>query len=168
MPVTFPYIFGSGSSGDIVSDAQILNLVSGTIIEAVAALFFVQSNRARRLMVEFFDRLRADKKLDDALRLAQEIGDGHIQSRLKVLLALDFADVRAAPNEGVLASALREDGFLGAMLNMESKERQQQSQPTGSASTIEQRPAQNNGNSHRLNRSFIKVISKSPILVTRG
>jgi hypothetical protein len=142
MPITFPYIFPSKSN--IVSDAQILNLVSGTIIEAVAALFFVQSNRARRLMVEFFDRLRADKKLDDALQLAQEIGDEHIQGRLKVLLALDFADVRPAPNEGVLASVLREHGFLGVLLNMEGKERQQQSQPIGSASTIEQ-PAQSNG-----------------------
>jgi len=68
-------------------------LASGTIIDAVAALFFIQSNRARRLMTEFFDRLRIDRKLDESLRLAKEIEDENIQAVLKSILALNFAEV---------------------------------------------------------------------------
>jgi hypothetical protein len=40
-----------------------LGVVAGTIIDAVAALFFYQSNRARRLMADFFDRLRGSGKV---------------------------------------------------------------------------------------------------------
>jgi|GEM_PF-3069450 hypothetical protein len=71
-------------------------LIAGTIIEAVAALFFVQSNRARQLMTEFFDRLRIDRKVDEALRLAAEIEDIATSSSLKAMLALSFADVQSA------------------------------------------------------------------------
>jgi hypothetical protein len=39
----------------------------------VSALFFVQSNRARNLMTAFFDKLRQDRSLEEALRL---IGGG--------------------------------------------------------------------------------------------
>ncbi len=46
-----------------------ITLVAGTVIDAVAALFFVQSNKARQLMVDFFDRLRNDRKLEESLRL---------------------------------------------------------------------------------------------------
>jgi hypothetical protein len=79
-------------------------LVAGTIIDAVAALFFVQSNRARQLMTEFFDKLRIDRKLDEALRLANEIIDQKVQASLKAVLALSFADVKSA--EGTLAAVL--------------------------------------------------------------
>jgi hypothetical protein len=48
-------------------------LIAGTIIDAVAALFFVQSNKARQLMTEFFDKLRVDRKLDEALSLMKEM-----------------------------------------------------------------------------------------------
>jgi len=102
-------------------DVQLLPLVSGGVIEAVASLFFVQSNRATRLMVDSFDRLRTDRKLEKALDLAQEIHDRDVQSRLKALLALDFAGVRSAAGEGVLATILQQDGFLAAMLNMEER-----------------------------------------------
>lgn len=47
-----------------------LTLLAGTIVETTAGLFFVQSNRARKLMIEFFDRLRMDRKLFEALKLA--------------------------------------------------------------------------------------------------
>jgi hypothetical protein len=52
-----------------------ITLIAGTIIDAVAALFFVQSNKARQLMVDFFDRLRNDRKLEESLKLAINIPD---------------------------------------------------------------------------------------------
>lgn len=71
----------------------IFALVAGTIIDAVAGLFFVQSNKSRQLMVEFFDKLRVDRKLDEALRLASSVEDTKTASHLKALLSLNFAEV---------------------------------------------------------------------------
>jgi hypothetical protein len=58
-------------------------VVSGTIIDAVAALFFIQSNKARQLMTEFFDKLRTDRKLDESLNVLERIEDKAISSRVK-------------------------------------------------------------------------------------
>lgn len=71
----------------------IFTLVAGTIIDAVSALFFVQSNRARQLMTEFFDKLRIDRKLDESLGLLKEIDDPLIASRIRGVIALSFSDV---------------------------------------------------------------------------
>lgn len=71
----------------------IFTLVAGTVIDAVAALFFVQSNKARQLMTAFFDKLRIDRKLDEALKLANAVSDPKIASNLKALLSLNFAEV---------------------------------------------------------------------------
>jgi hypothetical protein len=71
----------------------IFAVVAGTIIDAVAALFFVQSNKARQLMTEFFDKLRVDRKLDESLIVLSQIEDKKIGSRVKALLALNFAEV---------------------------------------------------------------------------
>ncbi len=68
-------------------------LVAGTVIDAVAALFFVQSNKARELMTEFFDKLRVDRKLDEALRLMSDISDPIVASCVKGIAALTFAEV---------------------------------------------------------------------------
>jgi hypothetical protein len=72
----------------------IFAVIAGTIIDAVAALFFVQSNKARQLMTEFFDKLRIDRKLDESLKLLTQIEDNTISSRVKALLAINFAEVK--------------------------------------------------------------------------
>lgn len=81
-----------------------VTLVAGAIVEAVAGLFFVQSNRARRLMTEFFDRFRADQRLEQALRLANGMSDAQLQSRLHAALALSFGQV--ALNHDLLGTVL--------------------------------------------------------------
>lgn len=82
-----------------------LSLVAGTIIDAVSALFFVQSNKARRLMTEFLDRLRTDRKLEESLRQVSDIPDEVMKSRARVLLALHFADVKSP--DGILDTIIR-------------------------------------------------------------
>jgi hypothetical protein len=86
---------GSSTEWLKIAAKPVFTLVSGTVIDAVAALFFVQSNKSRQLMVEFFDKLRLDRKLDEALKLAAAIEDPLVGSNLKALLALNFADVKA-------------------------------------------------------------------------
>jgi hypothetical protein len=76
----------------------IFTLIAGTVIDAVAALFFVQSNKARELMTEFFDKLRSDRKLDEALRLVEAIPDAAIGSRTRAIIALNFSDASLGPS----------------------------------------------------------------------
>jgi hypothetical protein len=75
--------------------AGVVTLVSGAVVEAVSVLFFVQANRARTLMVEFFDKLRVDRSLDESLRLSQTIPDPLIKSRLQTILAIRLAQAQA-------------------------------------------------------------------------
>ena len=82
----------------------VLAVVAGTIIDAVAGLFFIQSNKSRALMSEFFDRLRADRKLDESLRLVESIERKDLADEVRVMLSLHFAE--APLTEAVLSRAL--------------------------------------------------------------
>lgn len=68
-----------------------IQLISGLVIEAVSALFFVQSNKARTLMADFFDKLREDRKLDESLQLAEKMADSDLKWRLQAVLSLKFS-----------------------------------------------------------------------------
>ncbi len=72
-----------------------LGIVAGTIIDVVSALFFYQSNKARQLMSEFFDRLRSDRKLEESLKLCESINDPLMRNALKVRLSLFFSGLEA-------------------------------------------------------------------------
>ena len=97
--VVFAITGGTTTAGTTVS------LVAGAIVESVAGLFFVQSNRAAELMTTFFDRLRADRKLRDALELAKSIEDPRLRSRLQTQIALSMAET--SETEGTLDLLLR-------------------------------------------------------------
>ena len=86
----------------------IFTLIAGTVIDAVAALFFVQSNKSRQIMTEFFDKLRIDRKLDEALKLIKDIEDPVISSRVKATIILSFSDVSTdnLSLSGILSSNL--------------------------------------------------------------
>jgi hypothetical protein len=71
--------------------------VSGVITEAVAALFFTQSNRARRLMADFFDKLRDDRKLEEGLRLALKIENPDLRASVQALLAMHLMGSEVSP-----------------------------------------------------------------------
>lgn len=67
------------------------SVIAFSIIEAVSALFFVQTNSARKTMIEFADKLRLDKKLTESLNMIETIEDKRIQSQVKALLVMNFS-----------------------------------------------------------------------------
>jgi len=91
--IGFLVIVGGFLNGSL--SERLVKIGSGVIIDAVASLFFVQSNKARELMVAFFDKLRTDRKLDESLQLVQQIPDAALRARIMAALALNFADVKA-------------------------------------------------------------------------
>lgn len=75
-------------------DAVAVGLIAGTITEAVAALFFVQSNKSRSLMQDMHARLRKDDRVNrqyfKALELIREIKDPAVQDDLRAQFARHF------------------------------------------------------------------------------
>lgn len=77
---------------DDVADA-VIPVVAGAVVEATAALFFVNNSRAQRTTIEFFDKIRDDRRLEEALALGRGLGDRDLAARLQVHLALQFSGV---------------------------------------------------------------------------
>ena len=75
-----------------------IGLVAGTIIEVVSALFFYQSNKARQMMSEFFDRLRSDRKLEESLKLCDSIDNELMRDSVKVKLSFYFSGLEDSYN----------------------------------------------------------------------
>lgn len=83
------------SKGLSQQGATAFALLAGAIVESVAGLFFVLSNRAQALMSSHFDKLRMDRKLDEALKMVETIQLKGLQSRTKALLTIHFSGLEA-------------------------------------------------------------------------
>jgi hypothetical protein len=72
--------------------------IAGAVTEAVAGLFFTQSNQSRKLMAEFFDKLRDDRRLEESLVLTEAIEDTRLKSSLQALLAMQLINSTVPPS----------------------------------------------------------------------
>jgi len=79
-------------------ESEYIGLIAGTIIETVSVLFFYQSNKARQMMSEFFDKLRSDRKLEESLKLCESIDNDHMRNSVKVKLSLYFSGLDDSHN----------------------------------------------------------------------
>ncbi|HHF3271794.1 TPA: hypothetical protein ACPJ2V_004567 [Vibrio diabolicus] len=82
------FMYTSESSGSTIAQ-----FVAGTIMEAVASLFFVQSKNSQKSMGDFFDKLRNDRLHHESRKLCDDIQDKGAQDALKLHLALHYAGV---------------------------------------------------------------------------
>lgn len=80
--------YSSASGG-----AAIAQFIAGIIMDAVAALFFVQSKNAQTAMGEFFDKLRRDRQQAESRRLCENVASPAARDALRVQLSLHYADV---------------------------------------------------------------------------
>lgn len=76
---------------------------AGIVVDAVAALFFVQSKRAREAMADFFDKLRRDRSQLEARQLCESVSDERTRDALEVRLSLHYA---AVPEPDAIAKAM--------------------------------------------------------------
>jgi TRADD-N domain-containing protein len=77
-------------------EQAIVPVIGGAVIDAVSLLFFVQDRRHQKTMFDFFERLREDRKLDEALTLLRNTPDEQIRSRVQAAMVLHFAGVPEA------------------------------------------------------------------------
>jgi hypothetical protein len=92
------FMYTSASSG-----ATIAQFIAGLVMDAVAALFFVQSKSAQASMGEFFDKLRRDRQQAESRKLCESITNPQARDALRVQLALHYAEV---PESEKISSAI--------------------------------------------------------------
>lgn len=85
------FAFASHSPSDI--GGTVTKVVSGTVIDAVSALFFVQSTNAQKSMGEFFEKLRLDRLNAEAREMIGEIEDAERRDQLRSQLVLKYSGI---------------------------------------------------------------------------
>jgi len=75
------------------ADSTIARFIAGGVVDAVAALFFVQSKKAQESMADFFDKLRRDRNHLEARKLCESLDSPAAKDALRVRLALHYAEV---------------------------------------------------------------------------
>jgi hypothetical protein len=86
--------------------AAVAQFVAGIIMDAVAALFFVQAKNAQAAMGDFFDKLRSDRQLVESRSLCESISSPSARDALRVQLSLHYAQVASREQiSGVIINA---------------------------------------------------------------
>ena len=78
---------------DAQAGSTIARFFAGGIVDAVAALFFVQSKRAQESMADFFDKLRRDRNHVEARKLCESLDTSSARDALRLRLSLHYAEV---------------------------------------------------------------------------
>lgn len=78
----------------------VIQIGAGTVINAVSSIFFVLSNRNKKAMIEFSEKLRIDRKLNEALDLLESIEDDYsIKTKIKALVIIEFSGLSISKEE---------------------------------------------------------------------
>jgi TRADD-N domain-containing protein len=85
------FAFLSHNSSEI--SGTIIKVVSGTVIDAVAGLFFVQSTNAQKSMGDFFEKLRLDRLNAEAREMISEIENVERRDQLRAQLILKYSGI---------------------------------------------------------------------------
>jgi hypothetical protein len=97
------FLYTSASTG-----ATVAQFSAGVIMDAVAALFFVQSRNAQKSMGEFFDKLRRDRQQLESRKLCENIENKTARDALRIELSLHYAEVN---NASEIAKTVIHAGF---------------------------------------------------------
>lgn len=85
------FAFITHTPADLAGTA--MKVTSGTIIDCVSGLFFVQSNNAQKSMGEFFEKLRLDRLNAEAREMIREIENSGMRDELRGQLVLKYSGI---------------------------------------------------------------------------
>jgi hypothetical protein len=77
----------------------LLRALPGTVIEAVAALFFRQASEIRERATALYDRLRSDRKYSQAIMIVNSIEQPDLRSMVKARLALHIVGLTVSAQQ---------------------------------------------------------------------
>lgn len=95
-------VFALVSHDSTDATGTIIKVASGTVIDAVSALFFVQSTNAQKSMSEFFEKLRLDRMNAEAREMISEIEDLERRDQLRAQLILKYAGIEQLLEGGTM------------------------------------------------------------------
>ncbi|MFL6333494.1 MAG: TRADD-N-associated membrane domain-containing protein [Pyrinomonadaceae bacterium] len=76
--------------------STVASFTAGVIMDAVAALFFVQSKNAQTSMSQFFDKLRRDRQQAESRKILESVSNDAAKDALRIQLALHYAEVEGS------------------------------------------------------------------------
>ncbi|MGO6758812.1 hypothetical protein ACCS42_17185 [Rhizobium ruizarguesonis] len=85
------FAFVTHNSADAIGTA--IKVVSGTVIDAVSALFFVQTQNAQKSMSDFFEKLRLDRLNAEAREMIGEIENEERRDQLRAQLVIKYSGI---------------------------------------------------------------------------
>ncbi len=90
--------------------ATVAQIIAGVIMDAVSALFFVQSKNAQAAMGQFFDKLRRDRQQAESRKLCDSVNNLLACDALRIQLALHYAEVPGGQEIGsaIIGACIRE------------------------------------------------------------
>ena len=93
---------------DTQGGSTIARFIAGGVVDAVAALFFLQSKRAQESMADFFDKLRRDRNHVEARKLCESLETASAKDALRLRLSLHYAEVEAPDSiaESIMTTCL--------------------------------------------------------------
>lgn len=91
--VGFLVIIISVFLGIFTGDSQWSGIVSGTIVEAVSALFYTLSNKVNEKISEFFEELTKDSNIKDSIGLIEQVKNDDIRDELVVKMSLHLSGI---------------------------------------------------------------------------
>jgi hypothetical protein len=101
-------IAGAAFSAGGELTTAVLKVGSGLIVDAISALFFVQSRRAQESMSAFFEKLRNDRQFVEARRICDDITNAALKNHLKTILVLQYSGLDASTVTTALAANVRD------------------------------------------------------------
>lgn len=85
------FAFVTHEANDVAG--TILKIISGTVIDAVSGLFFVQSTSAQKSMSDFFEKLRLDRASAVAREMISEMENPDRRDQLRAQLVIKYAGI---------------------------------------------------------------------------
>lgn len=76
-----------------LNNVEWAGIISGTVIEAVSALFYGLSNKANEKITEFFVELTKDSNIKSAISLCDKVKDNDVRDSLLVKLSLHLSGI---------------------------------------------------------------------------
>jgi hypothetical protein len=77
----------------------LLNIIPGIVMDAIAFMFFKQSNEVRHRAVEYFDRLRTDNQKQKSLDLVGKITNTKLKDLIYAQIAINMSGVNTTADD---------------------------------------------------------------------
>lgn len=89
-----------------------INIIASVILESSSILFMRQAKDYRKLMIEYFDRLKIEKNIKKAEKITDKITNEILRSKIYSILSLNLARAHGSDQIGLKIIETIDDNYL--------------------------------------------------------